>query len=311
MKTDPSHFFRLLLAGACLAGCHGGRVEDNGKTTVVTTIFPCHDFARAICGGAANVLMLVPPGVSVHAYDPSPADLLKARKADVFVYIGGESEAWVREKLLPSLDAPGMKVVRLMDFAGAPGEEDAEEEGEEDHGEHGRDEHLWTSPKNAMLLLDAMCDGICEKDPANEALYRANAKRRRDELAALDAEFTAIVAAAGRRTLVVADKFPFAHFVKHYGLGHEAAFPGCCDQADAGARTVARLVAAVRRENIPYVYHVELGSPNVAAAVCAETGAGMLLLHSCHNIARREFDAGATYISLMRQNAANLRRGLE
>ena len=42
-----------------------------------------------------------------------------------------------------------------------------------------------------------------------------------------------------------------------------------------------------------------------------ETGAKMLLLHSCHNVSKEDFNNGVTYLSLMKQNVENLKVGLD
>ncbi|WP_461249027.1 metal ABC transporter solute-binding protein, Zn/Mn family, partial [Treponema sp. R6D11] len=70
------------------------------------------------------------------------------------------------------------------------------------------------------------------------------------------------------------------------------------------------IVDTVKAEKIPYIYYVELGNQNVANAVSEQTGAKTLLFHSIHNVTKEDFDKGVTYVSLMKQNAENLKKGL-
>jgi zinc transport system substrate-binding protein len=349
MKKYISLFCVLALAALLFAGCGGTSDENNAgdetaaqsagqdesdaagddasaddvaaagdKLNVVATIFPEYDFARAISGDKADVTLLIDPGASVHSFDPSPGDLKTISDADVFIYVGGESDEWV-DRIIDSLDTDNMKVVRLMDYVDVVEEElkegmepEEEEEGEEGEEEEGPeyDEHVWVSPGNAPVLMDAISGAMSEKDPANSAIYEENAAKYKAELEAIDTEIADVVKSAGRQKIVVADKFPFRYFVDRYGLDYAAAFPGCSDQADAGARTIAYLIDTVKADGMPYIYHVELSNRNVADAIAEQTGAEVLLLNSCENLSKEDFDSGVTYADLMKANVENLKKGL-
>jgi len=297
--------------------------DSNGKINVVATIFPLYDFSRAVAKEQANITMLTPPGSSLHSYEPSPADIKNIQNASVFVYIGGEDDAWV-ERLISTLDTSKMKIVRLFDVVKLYEEELKEgmqpEEEEEDpvttaEGEHGKleieyDEHIWTSPKNAVLMINAITDALCEKDSANCEAYKANSQSYNSQIEEQSKEISQTINSAKRKLIVVADKFPFLYLIKEYGLDYEAAFPGCSDQADASVATIAHLIKKVKDNKVPYIYHVELSNQNTAKAVAEQTGAKQLLLHSYHNVSKDDFEKGVTYLDLLKQNVANLKTGL-
>ena len=305
-------YFIILTLFISLSSCQTQpQVKDAGKINIVATIFPEYDFARAIAKDKVNLSMLMPPGASIHSFDPSPADIKNIQNADIFIYIGGESDEWA-SNILESFDTTKMKIVKLLDYVNKEEEEIKEGMEEEKHEEHelSYDEHIWTSPKNALRLIEVIRDAIIEKDPENREFYTENAQSYQDELKDISNEIQNIVSDAKHKKIIVADKFPFLYFVNHYGLDYEAAFPGCSDQADAGAKTIAHLVNSVKTEGISYIYHVELSNKNVAEAISEQTGAEMLLLNSCHNLSREDFEKGVTYLSLMKDNAENLRKGL-
>ena len=56
---------------------------------------------------------------------------------------------------------------------------------------------------------------------------------------------------------------------------------------------------------------LEFNTYILARVLAEETGAVPLLLHSCHNVSKAELEAGVTYLSLMEQNLANLKEGLQ
>jgi zinc transport system substrate-binding protein len=305
------------------AGSSGGGADDQGgggSLRVVATIFPEYDFARAVAQGTdTEVTLLIAPGTSVHSFDPSPQDVKTIQGADVFLYVGGESDEWV-DRILESVDTGGMQIVRLIDHVKTYGEElkegmTPEEEGEADDEGEGEDEteideHVWTSPKNAIVLLDVIAGAMSEADPQDADAYKANAAAYAQELEAVDAEIEAVVAGGSRKLIVVADKFPLRYFTEDYGLDYAAAFPGCSDQSDASAQTIAFLIDTVERDQLPYIYKVELTNGNVADAIAEETGAEVLELNSCENITKDDFDSGVTYADLMRRNAEALGKGL-
>ncbi len=320
MKKTLIYALCITLLTGLLAGCakndRGTQPTgaDDGKLNIVTTIFPPYDFARAVAGGKADVTMLIDPGAEVHSYDPTPGDMIAIESCDMFIYIGGENEAWV-DTVLESLNTEGMTILRLMDYV-TPVEEEtvegmqaAEKEGAEQEAEY--DEHIWTSPRNAISMINAIADALGAIDSANAAVYAQNAQNYTAQIASVDEQIKTIVDKALRKLIIVADRFPFRYLVEEFGLDYYAAFNGCSSESDVSAGTLAFLIDKVKEYGVKYVYYIEFSNQQVAKAVCEQTGAQMLLLHSCHNVTRNDFDAGVTYLSLMQGNAINLEKGLE
>lgn len=309
----------VTLLTVTLAGCapkDGGYINTNkmdSKLNIVTTIFPQYDFTRAIVRDKANLTMLIKPGTETHSYDPSPSDIIQIQNSDVFIYIGGENDEWVKG-ILESMDISNKKIIRLIDCVSPveeeiiEGMEEDEEHSSEEHIEY--DEHIWTSPKNAILMINAIAEVLCEVDTENAGTYIENAAAYCGEIQALDDEIIDIVGSAKNNLLVFGDRFPFRYFVDEFGLEYRAAFNGCSTETECSAGTMAYLMDTVEKNNISHVFYIELSNANIAKAISEQTGAKMLLLHSCHNLTKDDFEAGATYLSLMKQNAENLKKGL-
>ena len=100
------------------------------------------------------------------------------------------------------------------------------------------------------------------------------------------------------------------YFARRYGLTFLPAFDSCDSQAEPSCARVTELIKAVREQNLPVVFYEELTVPHIARVIAEETGARMMLLHTCHNLSRAERENGETYLSLMKQNAENLRVAL-
>jgi zinc transport system substrate-binding protein len=308
-------FFVCALVSITMALPAGGRKDTgkpDGKTNVVVTIFPPYDFVREVAGNMVNLTMLLQPGAESHSYEPTPQDIIKVQNCDVFIYVGGESDAWV-ERILESIDTSHMEIVTLMDCVEVVEEvvvEGMQEEEEEEAEGPEYDEHVWTSPGNAKLIVRKIADVLKQRDAANAAVYEKNTVSYLAKLTELDASFQNVVNGASRKTLVFGDRFPFRYFADAYNLNYFAAFPGCSTETECSAATIAFLVDKVKAENIPVVFHIELSNENIADTICEETGAKKLLLHAVHNISKRDFDGKANYYDLMSQNAQNLREAL-
>ena len=160
----------LLLLPAC-----AGRAPESGKLKAVASAFPEYDLLRTVGGDRVEAALLLKPGMEAHSYEPTPQDILAIRASKLFVYGGGESDVWA-DRLLESGDLGDTKVLALMDHALLRHEETLEymtvEEAEAEGDEY--DEHVWTSPKNMLLLTKAMQDALTELDPAGAEEYRAS-----------------------------------------------------------------------------------------------------------------------------------------
>lgn len=193
---------------------------------------------------------------------------------------------------------------------GGHGHSDEEEEEGHEHEEGELDEHVWTSPKNAKLIVQAISNTLQQKDAANADIYAQNTTAYLAKLDELDAAFEEAVAAGSRNTIVFGDRFPFRYFADDYGLEYFAAFTGCSTETEASAATIAFLIDKVKDEHIPVVFYIEMSNEKIADTLCEDTGAEKRLMHSCHNVSKQEMEAGASYLSLMTQNIEVLREAL-
>ncbi|MDR3345250.1 MAG: metal ABC transporter substrate-binding protein [Oscillospiraceae bacterium] len=312
MKRIIPIFLAVLIAAALFTACGPVEKTDDGKLSVVATTFAPYDLVRQIAGGRANTSMLLPPASESHSFEPTPQDTIKIQNCDVFIYVGGDSDAWV-DKLLDSMDTGNMTIITLMDCVDTveeellPGME--EEEGDEPE-EPEYDEHVWTSPKNTKLIVQKISAALQELDTADADFYKQNETEYLAKLDELDAAFQAAVDGAARKTLVFGDRFPFRYFADAYGLECFAAFPGCSTETEPSAKTIQFLIDKINAEKIPVVFHIELSNEKMANTISEATGAKVLLLHSCHNVSRDDFLNGESYLSLMNRNVETLKEAL-
>lgn len=300
-----------LLILITLTGCK--TYKDDGKLTILTSNFPSCDFARAITKNVPNtsVEMLLKPGTEMHNYEPTPKDIIKISKSDIFIYVGGESDEWIND-LLDSIDTKKVKIIKLMDLVDIVEEETVEgmqEEEEEEAKEY--DEHVWTSPRNAIKIINSLKDEIIKLDENNIHLYEDNSTKYISELELIDREIRNIVDNSSRKELIFADRFPFRYFVDEYNLKYYAAFPGCSSETEASSKTISFLINKVKEDNIPVILTIEFSNKKIANTISNETGAIVLELNSAHNISEEDFNNGKTYLDIMRDNVNTLMEALQ
>ena len=308
--------FILIVAAAlalslCACGERETEVED-GRLRIVTTVFPAYDFARQVAGDQAKVTLLVPPGAETHSFEPTAQDMRRIQSCDLLICNGGESEVWLetllagQETEIPSLVM--LECVEALEEELKEGMQETEEEGEEEEIEY--DEHVWTSPVNAQRICRAIAEALASRDEEHREVYQANCTAYCEKLAELDEAFRAVVEQGSHSTVIFADRFPVRYFVEEYGLDYFAAFPGCAEDTEPAAGTVAFLIDRVREEQIPAVFYIEFSNEKMADVICEDTGCKKLLFHSCHNVTADQLKAGISYYELMLGNVESLREAL-
>ena len=295
---------------------------NKNSARIISSNFVGYDFARAVTGDKSEVSMLLKPGAEAHDFEPTPEDIINIKNADLFIYVGGESDEWV-ERLLEGNEIPAEKTLRLMDLVEV--KEEGLSEGMEEHEEHEHsheaheahetheeyDEHIWTSPLNAIQLVNGIKTKLATIHPENKSTYTQNAGSYISRLLAIDQKIRDVVSSSAKKELIFGDRFPFRYFVDEYGLRYYAAFPGCSEQTEASSQTIAFLINKAKTDGIKTILKIELTSDKLAKTIAEETGAKVLTLNAAHNISKEDFESGLTYADIMEANVNVLKGALK
>lgn len=331
MKTKKIIFIVLLITiviGIGVAfGIGGNKNKNNAKYKVVASNFASYDFLRAIIGENKDVELtfLIGPGKDAHSYDLTAGDLIKIQDSDLFVYVGGEMEKW-SDKVLDSLDTTGTEIICIADFVDTMEEkevdgaeehehdhedEDEHEEHEHEHEEGAFDEHIWTSPENAIKMVNALEKAMEKIDNKNSNTYKENADIYIAQIKDVDSKIQNIVDNKVRNRLIFADKMPMQYFIDYYNLEVSAAFDGCSSETEPSAKTIAYLQNKVKEEKIPVILYIELNPGTVANTIANETGSKAMQIQTLHNVSLDDFKNGETWVSLMTRNIDVLKKALQ
>jgi len=305
----------LLLCLCCLLPLASGcGTRDDGKITILCTVFPLYDWVKNIVGDSetVEVSLLITNGSDLHSYQPSAEDIIRISSADLFFYVGGSSDAWVEEtlKTQASDDRIDVKMTEIPEIRLRETCIDSTvEHHNHDHG--GVDEHLWLSLFNAKTASAYVTERLSELDEENAETYRENFDAYAASLEALDADYRALVLSVDSPRLLCADRFPFVYLAEDYGIAYICAFEGCSTDANASPETISRLALALDTHSLGCIVTTERPTAGLAESVRDASRAKdqkILTLNSMQSVTQKEIDGGADYLTIMQQNLNSLRQ---
>ena len=325
MKKIFAAVLALALLAASLFPC--AALAENKKIGVVATIFPIYDWVRQIAGeNIENIelTMLLDSGADLHNFQPTATDILKISAADLFIFVGGESDGWTENVLATTMN-PNLRTVNLVEALGdqakaeelVEGMEHEHEEEDHDHEDHDHeaemDEHVWLSLRNAQVLCRLIADALCQIDPDSAALYQSNLAAYEDKLAALDQKYAEAVAASAFDTILFGDRFPFRYLADDYGLTYYAAFSGCSAESEASFQTIVFLAGKVDEKGLPAVLTIENAKTRIAETIVQTSKAKnqkILSMDSLQSITAQDVKEGVSYLAVMESNLEILKQAL-
>ena len=331
MKKIASIAILLFASVLMLTACNtesGKKDSAPKKISVVATIYPQYDWLKNVIGERADAVdlkLLIKNGTDLHSYKPSAQDIATIAKADLVVYVGGESDEWI-EKALEVTPKEGRIALNLMKALGDRVKEEEVVEGmqvetkenAEEHHHHEEvenDEHIWLSLKNAWILVNALAQSLSKVDSANSSIYTANAVLYNAKLWEMDKEFATATSDASQKTVLFGDRFPFRYLVDDYGIKYYAAFAGCSAESEASFETVTFLAGKMDSLQLPAIFTIDGSNGKIARAILEASknskNAQVLTLNSMQSVTDEQIKAGVDYLSIMRDNLEVLKKALK
>ncbi|MBR2037136.1 MAG: zinc ABC transporter substrate-binding protein, partial [Lachnospiraceae bacterium] len=320
MKKFIYMFGTFVLGAALYSGCgfQTTPIEKGAdKVSVVCTTFPQYDWVMNLLGDAAEefeVSLLVKNSADIHNYQPSAQDMIAMKEADLFLYVGGESDAWVED----IMKADGTLSDKSVSLVAAIGDKSLVEEiveGMEHDHEHGHghekdhehadevlDEHVWLSLENAEILCQYISGRLQELAPDEAVVIAENTATYVKELHELGVEYQEVVDESAHNALIFGDRFPFRYLTEDYDLEYYAAFAGCNAEVEAGFDTIIGLAGKVDELKVPCVLVIDGSDKSLAEAILQAAGdkdKEILTLDSMQSVSWEDILRGANYLDIM------------
>lgn len=340
MKKFISMFSVFVLSAVALIGCGSGQAPATeegsaGKVSVVCTTFPQYDWVMNLLGEVSEqveVTLLVKNNADIHNYQPSAQDMISMKEADLFIYVGGESDAWVSD-LMKSDSSLAEKSVSLSEVLLAKDmlecadhdheEHDHEESDDHAHASEGHvhnddhtheyDEHVWLSLENAEVLCEYISGSLCELMPESAAEIQSSTAAYIGELQSLDAEYQSMVQNSAQHPLIFGDRFPFCYLASDYELEYYAAYTGCNAEVEVGFDTIIALAGKVDELENSYIIVIDGSDKSIAETILKSAKrekVEILEMDSMQSVSWEDVQNGASYLDIMRANLEVLKKAL-
>lgn len=237
-----------------------------GKIGVVVSVLPQMEFISKVGGDKVDVTVMVPPGASPHSYEPTPSQMVKLSEARVYAKVGTPIEfevAWL-DKLVAQnktmLVVDCSRGITLLESA--------------DPDEPGMDSHIWTSVRNAKIMVSNICDGLCWADQQNCSYYRENRDRYLGQLDALDSEIRSALSGLNKKTLIVYHP-AWGYFASDYGLTQMSIEQG---GKEPKAAYMARLITEAKANDVKVIFASPELDIRSAETIAHEIGGGVVTI---------------------------------
>jgi len=272
------------------------------QINVVASFYPLYEFAKHVGGNNVEVTNITPAGAEPHDYEPSPQDIAKIYKAQLFIFNGNGVDSW-GDRIQRDLESKGVEVLKISDHVKSlqtnpPGAVKPS----------GYDPHYWLDPIHAEKQTDLIADALIKID-GRQAEYHQNRDRFKRQLADLDRQYKAGLARCRLREIVVSHN-AFNYLANRYHLSI-LYISGITPDEEPSPSRMAEIVTFARQKNIKYIFFETLVSPKLADTIASEIGAKTLVLNPIEGLTDQEIAQGKNYISVMEDNLANLRTALQ
>ena len=297
----------LSLLGAALAGCAANGTADDGRLSVAAGFYPLAWVAQEVGGPEVRVVNLTAAGQEPHDSELTVNKTVELARADLVLLSGGlqptVDQAAQENAQGAVLDATDVVTLRRALTDGHHEDDGHNHDHEQDH-EHGDlDPHFWLDPLLMADLADAVADELGGIDPERATTYAANADALRAELTGLDGEFAEGLARCERDTMVVShDAFGYW---ERYGL-HFEAIAGLSPGAEPTPADLQRLQELIQQQGLTTVFTETLVAPDLAQSLAEDLGIETAVLDPLEGLDEASIEAGADYLSVMRDNLAAL-----
>ncbi|WP_345992933.1 metal ABC transporter substrate-binding protein [Sulfurimonas sp. HSL-1716] len=311
MKTIKTiSILLILLVGAFTyynlhssGGKEAHKYEQKSKPLIALSTYALYDAAKNIAGDSMECFCVLPYGVEVHDFEPTPKLMAKLHDSDLVVYSGAGLEPWTHtfEDEKNGLDMSGY--VKLLDAA------HHEDEKEGHRHELQFDPHYWLDVDNMITAVNVLKEKFTKILPANKELYSANAEAYIAKLKEIDVQYRQKMSACKLDTIVV-DHNAFSYLAVKYGF-HVESVSGLSPDAQPSAKVMNSIIDKVKDKNISTIFFESFASDKVINAIAEDTKVTVDMLQPIANITKKESEEGATYYSLMIQNLQKISEARE
>ncbi len=278
--------------------------HNNSKPLIALSSYALYDIAKNIAGESMNIFCMLPYGVDVHSFEPTPKMIANVAEAKLVVYSGAGLQPWTHsfEDQKNGLDMS--RYVKLLDAT-----EEHETDGHHHHHESDFDPHYWLDIENMILATNILKDKFIRILPQNQDMYEENAREYIIKLQEIDRLYKAKLSTCKVDSIVV-EHNAFSYLAAKYDFDVHS-ISGLSPDAQPSAQVMQNILTIVKEKKINTLFFESLSNDKMIKTIANDAHVGVEMLQPLENITQEEAANGATYESLMLENLEKIAKSRE
>jgi len=270
----------------------GVAIQNNRQVLkVLATFFPLENWAAAVGGNRANVSLLVPVGIDVHEFEPSPAAVQAISEADILILNGAGLESWDSDAIVAASNS------RLVVVDCSKGINLIQVPLQFQAGNRTIDPHIWNDPVDAVVMVKNILAGFVQADPSDASYFSANALAYENSLQVLNQEFVDLTGPQLATRNFVTFHTAWAYLAQQYNLTQIPVF-GPFEEEPTPA-DIQNVVSVINQNKLCYVGYESLENPAIPQAIATQTHATLIPMDPNEGLTPQQQATGETYLTMM------------
>lgn len=301
----------LSLLSILFISCKAKLMDTSDKIKVSTTIFPIYEWTHELSYPDNNVSdnlilsLVLKSGMDYHSYKPADVELNQISNADLFIFIGGETDNWAKE-IAANPKNKNQIALNLTEVL--------QQSDEVSSKDNFSDEHIWLSVKNTKVICKAISEQLIKLKPEFKDTYEKRLYDYLLKLEILDSKYENDLATIKDKNIVICDRNPFTYLFNDYNIKYFSTFNGCSNNTTISETDIKELINKINEFNSKAVIVTESSDKKTAKNIILNSNnafGDVYSLDSFQTTTLRDAFNGKTYIKTMEKNLVELRRTLE
>jgi len=272
--------FALILAMSFIfSSCSRTTQKQN---VIYATIYPVYSIAKIIAGDKINVERIVKGAAEPHSFEPQTQDIAKMIDAKAVFYVGMIDE-WAK-KATEGGNSNVYMVSKGINFVD-------------------NDPHIWTSPKNAILIAQNIKNALVEVDNSNKDTYERNFNEFKNKMEQLVEKMNNEKANFMRSDFVIAHP-SFGYLSREYNL-NQISVTGQEEVEEPSPKLVSDIINQIKQKNIKYILYDRTENENIIRPIIEATGVQKIEIYGMGAVPQ-DVEDKENFITLMTKNIDNL-----
>lgn len=296
----------LLLTSLFFVACDEPAKPKKSKALVTVSTFILQDIASNIAGDTLELFTIVPAGIDIHSFEPTPKIMAKIEESDLLFYNGAGLESWLSGYTFKSRSIAIGNYIKLRSL----------EKNEHDtHAHHDHqcahttlDPHIWFDIKNMKRAANIMTYEFITLLPQHKGLYLENRDRYIDMLNALD-ELHKEKLKSCKLDTIITDHNAFSYLSDKYHFNIKT-LSGLSPDTEVSPKDIIRIMEDVKTHKVPVVFFENFGSDKSMKNLASQVNVKVDSLHPLGNITKDDADKKRSYEEIMKENLEKISKAL-